>query len=54
MTTNVEKYGKGENGKNKISLASVYSGPLPPPEMLEAYNKIVPGAGNDILEEFKK
>jgi len=54
MTTNVEKYGEERNNKNKVSVRSIYSGPLPPPGMLKAYNDVVPGSGNDILNEFKK
>ena len=30
-----------------------YSGPMPKPDHLEQYDRIVPGAAKDILEEFK-
>ncbi len=30
-----------------------YSGPMPKPEHLERYDKVVPGAAKDIVEEFK-
>jgi len=30
-----------------------FSGPMPPPDILDRYNQIIPGAAKDILEEFK-
>lgn len=54
MSTNVEKYGQGEDKDgNKVSIAEMYSGPLPHPEMFKEYNKVIPGAGDVILNEFK-
>ncbi len=37
-----------------VVKASAYSGPLPPPGMLEAYNKAVPNAAERILKSFEK
>lgn len=33
-----------------ISLISRFSGPIPPPEILEHYNQIIPGAAERIME----
>lgn len=30
-----------------------FSGPMPPPECLQQYDQIVPGAAKEIIEEFK-
>jgi uncharacterized membrane protein len=38
----------------KIQMMCSYSGPLPPPEMLERYGKIVPGAPERILKMAEK
>ena len=34
-------------------VSESYSGPMPRPDHLEKYDRIVPGAARDILEEFK-
>lgn len=36
--------------KSIIRAAAHYSGPIPPPEMLEKYNQIIPGAAERILK----
>lgn len=54
MSTSVKKYGQGEDKKgNKVSVAEMYSGPLPHPQMFKEYNDVIPGAGDVILNEFK-
>jgi len=42
------------DGRKSIAVASSYRGPLPPPEMLKAYNECLPGSGEAILKEFTK
>lgn len=42
------------DGKRQIVNGSSYQGPLPPPEMLQAYSDCLPGSGETILEQFKK
>ncbi len=56
MTTNHIKAKKGHHAQRDISVSEthVYSGPLPPPEILEGYEKIAPGSSRIILEEFRK
>lgn len=34
-------------------VSESYSGPMPKPDHMEKYDRIVPGAAKDILEEFK-
>lgn len=36
-----------------IARRSSFSGPMPPPDVLERYEAVVPGAAKDIVEEFK-
>jgi uncharacterized membrane protein len=37
--------------ENGVRLTAVYSGPIPPPDHLAAYEKIVPGIAKQFLEE---
>jgi uncharacterized membrane protein len=49
------KDGQGLSRKLKGDLIGVfYRGPLPPPEMLWGYEKIVPGAAKRILTQFER
>jgi uncharacterized membrane protein len=43
---------RGPNGEMGI-LATAYSGPLPPPELIERYDAIVPGMGSRLLSDFE-
>lgn len=43
-----------ENSELIRQVAASYSGPLPPPGMLEHYNNIVPGAAERILSMAEK
>ena len=36
------------------SQTSLYNGPLPPPESLEKYEKILPGTADRILSNFER
>ena len=38
------------NQKSTLVQAQHYEGPIPPPEMLEKYNQIVPGSADRILK----
>jgi uncharacterized membrane protein len=38
----------------QITIASVYSGPLPPPATLKEFREIVPGLPETIIKEFQK
>jgi len=54
MTTNVDKIGAGKNRDgNPVMVAESFRGPLPPASMFKEYNDVIPGAGTDILNEFK-
>jgi len=47
--------GRGLGRRLKGDLIGVfYRGPLPPPEMLRAYDEIVPGAAERILTQFER
>ncbi len=37
-----------------VEKSSSFSGPIPPPMLLDEYEKIVPGAAKDIMSEFKE
>lgn len=37
-----------------VSLSATYSGPLPPPQVLDFYDKCVPGAANRIIAMAEK
>lgn len=50
----MERYRNGEHDGKKVTVAASYQGPLPPPEMLQAYNETIAGSGELILEEFRK
>ena len=45
---------KIEKNKLTIGIHSQFSGPIPPPQILEKYNKIVPNAANRILKMAEK
>ena len=37
-----------------VAAEQYYEGPLPHPQILEYYDKIVPGSGQAIIDDFKK
>lgn len=52
MTTGSGKLQQGNSSKpevREIITAASFSGPLPPPQILEDYNRIVPGSANRII-----
>lgn len=52
-----EKGGNIPESKRKeiaITLATRFSGPLPPPDILQAYEEIVPGSAKMIFDCFQK
>jgi uncharacterized membrane protein len=40
--------------RRDVTALASWSGPLPPPAALEAFEKIVPGAAGRIVDEFQK
>jgi uncharacterized membrane protein len=36
----------------EISKTSAFSGPVPPPEMVEQYNLVCPGLGNELVKSY--
>ena len=51
--TSVSKEELKQLVKQEVKTIS-FSGPVPPPDMLEKYEKIVPGSGKIIFEQFVK
>lgn len=48
-STSIEGSNSEKSGFEHVITAATFSGPLPPPKVLEDYNRIVPGAANRIL-----
>jgi uncharacterized membrane protein len=38
--------------RRSLSISKTYSGPVPPPELLAAYDEIVPGSAEKIINQF--
>ena len=36
-----------------VEIAAAYSGPLPPPDWLQAYDDVVPGLAEEIIAEAR-
>lgn len=51
----IEKSGVSKDEKQRIAvqIASYFRGPLPPPEILSAYNQIVEGGAERIFQKFE-
>jgi uncharacterized membrane protein len=45
---------KEEKARIAIQIASYFRGPLPPPDILEAYNQIVDGGAERIFRKFEE
>lgn len=46
--------GAGGTRTSSLSVTKTYSGPIPPPELLERYDQIVPGSAQTIIDQFTK
>ena len=40
---------EAEDRRDLVAMRAQYRGPLPPPEMLERYNQVLPGTGARII-----
>lgn len=52
--TQIKHLKNSHNGEGNEAAFTSYEGPLPPPAMLEEYSRCIHGAGDLILNEFKK
>jgi uncharacterized membrane protein len=53
MTKKIKPSSSPRKTQVNIRRAEHFSGPIPPPEILERYNTVYPGAAQIILEAFK-
>jgi uncharacterized membrane protein len=44
----------GDEGQSLVTVQSAWSGPLPPPEALDRFNRVVPGSAERIIVEWEE